>query len=213
MISDLTDWVIVCLNGHVNAETDQQLSHPVASDGNSVSEFTDGMDFGFEWLEMENREWACMVHGDIFKAMDACELLNRPSPPEWFNRGMEYQYRKGFMYGISKAANYVRRLYNLGFLRGSEIANILETFSHDLRDWKIQAICHKKPLKQFGEPSLKIESWSKIKAMVHERDEWRCRECGCADALECHHVVPVCEGGLPVDSNLITLCRSCHKSK
>jgi 5-methylcytosine-specific restriction endonuclease McrA len=45
---------------------------------------------------------------------------------------------------------------------------------------------------------------------VKERDGYRCRRCGTADALVAHHVKPLQEGGTHDPSNGITLCAACH---
>ena len=46
---------------------------------------------------------------------------------------------------------------------------------------------------------------------IFERDGWRCRRCGGAGRLECHHIIPLEAGGEPFDEdNAETLCRGCH---
>lgn len=37
-----------------------------------------------------------------------------------------------------------------------------------------------------------------------------CVNCGSAEDIEMHHVVPLSEGGNNVDSNIVMLCRECH---
>ena len=47
---------------------------------------------------------------------------------------------------------------------------------------------------------------------IFERDGFRCVRCGCAGRLECHHRVPLEEGGEPFEpGNAETLCRGCHQ--
>jgi len=52
---------------------------------------------------------------------------------------------------------------------------------------------------------------------VLKRDDFRCRICGRRAAdhvdveLHVHHIRPWGEGGVTIDSNLITLCHTCHK--
>jgi hypothetical protein len=45
---------------------------------------------------------------------------------------------------------------------------------------------------------------------VLARDQRRCRKCGHARELEVHHIRAVCEGGMHVAGNLVTLCGLCH---
>lgn len=52
---------------------------------------------------------------------------------------------------------------------------------------------------------------SKLRRAVINRDEGRCLKCGRTNKLEVHHLFPVYLGGIDSASNLITLCKSCHK--
>ena len=53
--------------------------------------------------------------------------------------------------------------------------------------------------------------WARARRAALDRDGWRCVECGHPGALEVHHVVPLDQGGAPLDlANLQTLCRGCH---
>ena len=53
--------------------------------------------------------------------------------------------------------------------------------------------------------------WQRVRRQALDRDGWRCRRCGRAGRLECHHVVPLERGGEAYDlGNLETLCRPCH---
>lgn len=45
---------------------------------------------------------------------------------------------------------------------------------------------------------------------VKQRDGGRCVQCGAADRLEAHHIVPLAAGGANEPANLVTLCRTCH---
>ena len=56
--------------------------------------------------------------------------------------------------------------------------------------------------------------WASLRRVVFERDGWRCVRCGMAARLECDHVRPLHKGGDEWDeSNLQTLCRTCHIRK
>ena len=55
---------------------------------------------------------------------------------------------------------------------------------------------------------------SKRRAMVYERDGRQCQYCGARGIkLECDHVHPVSRGGSHDDSNLVTACVGCNRSK
>ncbi len=40
-----------------------------------------------------------------------------------------------------------------------------------------------------------------------------CERCGGEDGLEVHHIVPVAHGGPHVPSNVLVLCRGCHRGE
>lgn len=167
------------------------------------------------WLAQEEKRWKrekdpTLTFLDL--VVDCADLIGTPSPPEWFERCEEYHYRKGFYHGVAEAAQLVSTLYaKLGFVRPKEISNIFyEWCTGDLRKWK-SAADRETPLNNWSHPHLKIESWSKIRRAVFERDGFQCRECGCGDDLEAHHIEAVKDGGTPTLSNLTTLCKQCHR--
>ena len=51
-----------------------------------------------------------------------------------------------------------------------------------------------------------------IKLKVLERDNYECQTCLCNYGLEIHHIIPRILGGNHDESNLITLCASCHRA-
>jgi 5-methylcytosine-specific restriction endonuclease McrA len=54
-------------------------------------------------------------------------------------------------------------------------------------------------------------AWQKARAAARERDGQRCTNCGSAQDLEVHQIVPLSKGGEQFAlSNLTTLCRDCH---
>jgi 5-methylcytosine-specific restriction endonuclease McrA len=56
------------------------------------------------------------------------------------------------------------------------------------------------------------KAWRRARAAARERDGGCIIRSGCAGRLEAHHVVPVNEGGEPVDlDNLVTLCSRHHR--
>lgn len=53
--------------------------------------------------------------------------------------------------------------------------------------------------------------WNTFKFECFKRDDYTCQKCGSKRKLECHHKIPVVNGGTNELSNLITLCHDCHK--
>lgn len=61
-------------------------------------------------------------------------------------------------------------------------------------------------------------NWDQIKKEVKKRDNYTCRRCNTrhppnSPYLKVHHKKPLSKGGKTVKSNLVTLCRKCHKVK
>lgn len=54
--------------------------------------------------------------------------------------------------------------------------------------------------------------WFEIREQVLERDNWSCRNCGEGSNLVVHHIVPINSQGTNQVTNLVTLCRQCHRS-
>lgn len=52
-----------------------------------------------------------------------------------------------------------------------------------------------------------------VRAMVYERDEYKCRQCGAMDHLSIDHIKPWSLGGDHHESNFQTLCRPCNSRK
>lgn len=56
--------------------------------------------------------------------------------------------------------------------------------------------------------------WSKIRAEIFRRDNYTCQYCSVRGGrLECDHIIPVSRGGLTLESNLVTACFTCNRSK
>lgn len=69
------------------------------------------------------------------------------------------------------------------------------------------------PLEQTQDRPLS-HIWRSIRNRIFERDDYTCKYCGeRGKKLECDHVVPVSRGGSHEDSNLVTACFSCNRSK
>ena len=62
-------------------------------------------------------------------------------------------------------------------------------------------------------PSARVpwRPWARVRRRALDRDDWRCMRCESPLDLECHHVVPLDQGGAALDlANVATLCRDCH---
>lgn len=62
------------------------------------------------------------------------------------------------------------------------------------------------------------ENWNRLRFAIFDRDDYICQLCGvkCRThgglrSPQCHHIVPVGEGGDHSWTNLTTLCKGCHK--
>lgn len=52
-----------------------------------------------------------------------------------------------------------------------------------------------------------------LRALVMERDEYRCQFCSAVDKLSLDHITPWSLGGPDTEENLRVLCRSCNSSR
>lgn len=59
---------------------------------------------------------------------------------------------------------------------------------------------------------LRGDEWFKIREEILERDGKRCVNCSTKSNLVIHHIVPISSRGTNQASNLVTLCRDCHRS-
>jgi hypothetical protein len=64
-------------------------------------------------------------------------------------------------------------------------------------------------------------SWEQARKQVLERDGYECQFCGVSDeahreehtnGLDVHHIIPRSDGGSDSVRNLVSLCRSCHRT-
>lgn len=99
----------------------------------------------------------------------------------------------GIRFGLSRAISI--ELADRGFISDNRISNARRYF-----------------------PSMILRpsggAWAAIRALVFNRDNYTCRYCGSRGVrLECDHVVPVADGGLHDESNLVTACFPCNRSK
>ena len=59
---------------------------------------------------------------------------------------------------------------------------------------------------------LQTSEWDKIRSAIIDRDGGKCARCGTSELLTVHHIVKWAISKDDSQSNLITLCRSCHYS-
>lgn len=65
--------------------------------------------------------------------------------------------------------------------------------------------------------NLSDTGWRTIADRIRDEHDYECYKCGGSQAengkkLDVHHIIPVMDGGLNEDWNLIPLCQSCHKT-
>lgn len=59
---------------------------------------------------------------------------------------------------------------------------------------------------------LRGGEWFSLRKQILERDGYECRNCKSSSNLCVHHIVPVSESGSETKSNLVVLCRECHRT-
>jgi len=59
---------------------------------------------------------------------------------------------------------------------------------------------------------LEESEYRELRQRVLRRDNWRCQFCGSMTNLEVHHQQFRSHSGPDYEDNLITLCKSCHRS-
>ncbi len=58
------------------------------------------------------------------------------------------------------------------------------------------------------------DDWEERAKRIRARDGYECQSCGATDTeLHVHHITPIREGGSHDESNLETICRSCHAAE
>lgn len=124
-------------------------------------------------------------------------------------RDSEDSFRRGYWYGYSKAMDDYRQMGKRGYIRHSEIWNVLCQFYDGLLTrWRYGSMHNGEEPPLFKAP----DSWNTIRQRVIERDKC-CIVCESTHRLEVDHIRPVKEGGLPDDANLRTLCARCHAER
>lgn len=80
-----------------------------------------------------------------------------------------------------------------------------------LRAWQAKQVRMRK-----RDRRLEMDSgaWQELRAAVFKRDNYTCVYCGeVSTLLEADHVIAVRRGGPTIESNLVTACRPCNRSK
>lgn len=134
--------------------------------------------------------------------------------PEFWTNDIDESYRQGFEEGFDYCITQFEEMYRKkGFVRVREIANILWQWSDlVLRRWKVYGKGRHRDYGNHHPVFRQHETWSDIRNRILRRDKM-CVRCGDVLKLEVDHIIDVQHGGLPVDSNLRTLCKVCHKTK
>jgi hypothetical protein len=166
-----------------------------------------------KWLDATMDSWEKTQDPNSVLRMTGREMLSYPKTPLPIIANKEWCYRRGFRHGMAEAVALIYKLYRKGFVRPTEIGNIIGNFLMSTiypwsksyhQDVKAHGIC-------FGTPVFSHKSWAEIRASVIQRDDGCCLACGTSSNLEVDHIEPVCDGGLPIEENLQTLCQQCHR--
>lgn len=151
---------------------------------------------------------------------DVVDLVNGPTAPDFFKHDTETSYRRGYMHGMAQAVEMIRSLHRKGFVRSTEISNIIEDWNHNiLGPWRgrvafdIQNGSKRGPDPMEGHPTFTHESWPSIRERILRRDNGKCVAWGDVIKVQVDHIFPVQDGGIPTDDNLQSLCIGCHVKK
>jgi 5-methylcytosine-specific restriction endonuclease McrA len=90
----------------------------------------------------------------------------------------------------------------LDFCNPLNVLDVIEAFERLAAIWQIE-----------GTPGrLHADQWDVLRRLVLKRDDYKCRICAASNTiLDAHHIIPVVNHGPNWPTNLITLCRKCHK--
>lgn len=129
----------------------------------------------------------------------------------WLNRRNSIKSDRFSPTMISKLYSHVKEIeYIKSILPITKI--VLETGQFDTHLMKNPILANPK-VKHWGYQKGKNYGFENTKAMVLNRDSYTCQYCKGKHGdgkLEVHHIVFRSQGGSDEDSNLITLCHTCH---
>jgi hypothetical protein len=157
-----------------------------------------------------NTEPTCQYHEHCKKPGPINWMDERIAPSPTCAYSSEDNYRRGYHHGYSQAMDDWRALTKRGYIRSSEIWNILgRFFDRALLAWRYAR--HRgdrilPPRAQYPDP------WPEIRKRIIARDEC-CVVCDSTHRMEVDHIIAVADGGLPEDDNLRTLCARCHAER
>lgn len=84
----------------------------------------------------------------------------------------------------------------------------------DFTEGKKPQIVTKKSSREIYKTFLKTDCWKKVRKLVLERDKHTCQDCGSKRWLQVHHLTyKHHKDELNHLSDLLTLCKTCHKDE
>lgn len=135
----------------------------------------------------------------------------------FFGINVPYQGRKFSHYEQDKGMIYVPAILekDLFFEICDECGTHLPTWRKNRGLSTCSPICNAKKWERIKEEERTAKGirpifWNTFKYECFFRDNHTCQKCGSTKRLECHHKIPVINGGSNELSNLITLCHDCH---
>lgn len=135
-------------------------------------------------------------------------------PDAGYLLAIEEKYRKGYLHGMLKAVEIIKKAKRAGYSRPHEVANIIEAHAaNSVSKWCMEAESENPLVRMNNEPKFDIEPWREMRNETFKRDSHKCQKCGSEQNLECHHIEPVVIGGFAELDNLMTLCNECHKTE
>jgi len=109
-------------------------------------------------------------------------------------------------------AGFIRRMNDLDGVDIAETLVAAGLWTHAPNGYQVSGAFADGPFAVPDRPLAHL--WSVIRQRIFERDDFTCQYCGHRGCrLECDHVIPVSRGGAHDDSNLVTACFDCNRSK
>ena len=85
----------------------------------------------------------------------------------------------------------------------------------DVIDFKVKHSNYKKKIRKIENGTFRSGVSPEIRKYILDRDSYCCGKCKSSYSddkmMQVHHIVPVSDGGTDELTNLITVCRNCHK--
>lgn len=82
-------------------------------------------------------------------------------------------------------------------------------------DFKVKHSNYKKKIRKIENGTFRSGVSPEIRKYILDRDSYCCGKCKSSYSddkmMQVHHIVPVSDGGTDEFTNLITVCRNCHK--